>query len=221
MHQKTKKNCFFVPSDLLYCNICFIVVIWKFPISEVCLDSVFRAFFLKFELKAEFVFVGSLMIFSRSGDPGLPGGDWVVGLLWVLGPGVGAAGALHRVTRLRSAYFVGRTQISVAVGLFAQAHQFFQRRTLQLLAWKYLQLLDCSDQGGKRALVPQRIVSGLSVNCLAFSGCLSPRLLGLVTWKVVCWSVSVVSKLLITHGGEGRRGGFRLSLCAPLQLVSF
>ena len=60
------------------------------------------------------------------------------------------------MTRLRSAYFVGKTQISVAVGLFSQAHQFFQRRTLQLLAWKYLKLLDCSDHGGKKALVPKQ-----------------------------------------------------------------
>ena len=214
MHQETKKK-------LGFCTKWLALLWWSGnSLSLRYAWSVFRAFFLKFELKAKFVFVGSLMIFSHSGDPGLPGGDWV-GLLWALGPGVGSAGALHRLSRLRYASFVVRTQISIAVGLFAQPHQCVQRRTLQLLAWKYLQLLDCSDQGGKRALVPQRTVSGLSVNRLAFSGCLSPSLLGLVTWKAVSWSVSIESKRLVTHGGEDRRGGFRLSRCPLLQLVSF
>ena len=40
-------------------------------------------------------------------------------------------------------------------------------------------------------------------------------------WKVVCWSVSIVSKVLITHGGEDRRGGFRLPVCSAAVSLLF
>lgn len=42
------------------------------------------------------------------------------------------------MTKLRSGYFNGRTQVSVALGLFSWAGQFFSRRILQSLSYSEL-----------------------------------------------------------------------------------
>lgn len=154
------------------------------------------------------------MIFSHSGDPGLTVGGWV-GLLWVQAQDMGPARLLYRVTGPGPAYFVERTQISVAVGLSSWAGQFFQRKSFSHPPGrKQLGYWDCRGKEPLRSLG-----TGWRPALLDVGVWLSPTAGPGYVKSGLAWSDS--AELPVSER-EGRRGGFWLSLChCPLSSSTF
>ena len=118
------------------------------------------------------------------------------------------------------AYFDGRTQISVTVGLFFWAGQFFQWRILRLPTWKVAASL--IPIRVEKCLWGPRAQAGDSHSIVLTSTCaFLPHLLGLVTWNLGLSGLSLqrVSFLSPTRVSGRKKEGFLLSLCPLCHLL--